>query len=307
MRTERNNAHQSNNQTATDCNNITDCCHRCFPGPEDQTNSPKMVFQYMKAEYAIDNLLRLHLPVTSADKTNDLHEYLFAICMKDDPFGRKDEDLKIAKENIHRYVQEYAAVVQFVSFSETNNNQPLWAHYGDKHKGVCLGFTFDLEIDGDNLLRPVLYDAPVVDRIAEPGEVRTGEELHGLISRILRSKRPEWSYEREWRLEIPATYHRLEQSSTETKFFRVLKSELRQIIFGTRCHPIDIGRVSLVCLKNGMNVPFFRMDSDIESKTCEGKQRDVRTVYQMEPKLKLLSTSEMERFMNLALLSGCRI
>ena len=74
----------------------------------------------------------------------------------------------------------------------------MWSHYGDKHRGVCLGFarTDSTELGEDDACAPVSYtdDFPQV-RFAEI-YAPDGRMTDALMF----TKAREWAYEKEWRM-----------------------------------------------------------------------------------------------------------
>ena len=83
------------------------------------------------------------------------------------------------------------------SFSEVNDNELMWAHYGDEFHGVCVAYDFSL------LLRNLSNDVRFV-RMSyseeEPKATNTGHAVDLLARRSLSSKSYKWLYEREWRM-----------------------------------------------------------------------------------------------------------
>jgi hypothetical protein len=76
---------------------------------------------------------------------------------------------------------------------------PMWAHYANNHKGVCL--EYDTQNFDDNvikLLHPVCYSRNRIDVT----EYLIGKNLfyQEIITKIPLIKSTEWKYEREWRL-----------------------------------------------------------------------------------------------------------
>ena len=69
----------------------------------------------------------------------------------------------------------------------------MWAHYGDRYRGFCLGFDVPKRpLTTDTRLAQVKY---VEHRLSWPRE--RGPEF---LDRIFVTKFSHWSYEREWRL-----------------------------------------------------------------------------------------------------------
>ncbi|MCD8062782.1 MAG: DUF2971 domain-containing protein [Akkermansiaceae bacterium] len=79
------------------------------------------VYIYMTYANMLKVLIGRHLKVLSPRKCNDPYEFW--------PCGFKEQ-------------KKYYEDIGFLSFSSTCTSNPMWGHYGEKHKGVCLEFTF---------------------------------------------------------------------------------------------------------------------------------------------------------------------
>jgi hypothetical protein len=83
------------------------------------------------------------------------------------------------------------------SFSETNDNSVMWAHYADQFKGVCIEYDF-------MRLRRLLPDSATFVRVSynEQSIVVSSRDKNDteIAMKILSSKSHRWLYEREWRL-----------------------------------------------------------------------------------------------------------
>lgn len=85
-----------------------------------------------------------------------------------------------------------------LSFSTNCHNNPLWAHYADNHKGVCI--QYDIKNNAkkfifDNCF-PVFYDDSNFSN-----EITSLDNIKDeLILKPLLKKGTDWSYEREWRI-----------------------------------------------------------------------------------------------------------
>lgn len=81
------------------------------------------------------------------------------------------------------------------SFSETHDNEIMWAHYAQEFAGVCVAYRFSKllsGLDGDvEFIRLSYQDkAPTIPQSKTPGY---------LAKRVLSCKSYRWLYEREWR------------------------------------------------------------------------------------------------------------
>src|SRR5215216_5139997 len=88
-------------------------------------------------------------------------------------------------QGVARAVEQLPRRFGVVCFSRNWNNPLLWAHYSDKHKGICLGF--DLP---DDFLKGVTY---LRDRVPPPQGVSDINEA--LAQQWLFTKFADWCYE----------------------------------------------------------------------------------------------------------------
>ena len=108
-----------------------------------------------------------------------------------------------------------------VCFSFKWSNPVLWAHYADKHKGICLGFDVP-----DEFVRPVEY----VDR-RRPFPTETDDPIEIALIWIF-TKFSGWRYEDECRI-----FANLDQEEDGNYFadFKESKMVLREVILGCEC------------------------------------------------------------------------
>ncbi len=113
-------------------------------------------------------------------------------------------------------------------FSKTWGNPVLWSHYGDKHRGICLG----LEICEEDRAKayPAQYtkNRRLIDFELSPHN--TPNELNGLVRGMLLTKYKDWAYENEVRMFEPV-------DDSEKFSFKTLdnKLQLKEVILGARC------------------------------------------------------------------------
>lgn len=111
--------------------------------------------------------------------------------------------------NIRKSIDEHFLIT---CFSETYDNQLMWAHYADSHRGICVEYDLskidDIEINYIKLnLLPVKYckarpQIPIqTDRINQYHyKVSEGNYTISDQYRFLLTKSMDWKYEREWRI-----------------------------------------------------------------------------------------------------------
>jgi len=159
----------------------------------------RMFYQYqpLKNEYIqtiIDHSLYVSDPSNFNDPfdcwgllVNDIEHYNF-------------EKVTQSEIKLRKGVKELGVVCLTSSW----DNQLMWSHYAGSHTGICLGFKFsDLTWkDRDYfLLRPVQYSniTPIPMSKAWKDE-KKGLPSEATATTFLRTKNPDWHYEKEWRI-----------------------------------------------------------------------------------------------------------
>jgi hypothetical protein len=111
-----------------------------------------------------------------------------------------------------------------VSFSTRPNCPLLWSHYGDQHKGICVGYSAPNNVP----LKPVEYGGERSVKASLVLKMMKGDEKakESVDQAVLLKKANSWRYEKEWRLLGP---HGVNHSTLE----------LEEVIFGLRC-PLSV-------------------------------------------------------------------
>lgn len=132
------------------------------------------------------------------------------------------------RRKIVKMIEEYHNQrTGMICFSTVWNNPMMWAHYADKHKGLCLGF--DVE---DHLVSNVEYTD-------EKLNVEFGAHLpnHGLsaelLNNVLITKSKVWAAEQERRVFASLTNPDPKSGLYYTDFGSQI--QLRSVIIGHRC------------------------------------------------------------------------
>jgi hypothetical protein len=126
-------------------------------------------------------------------------------------FGRYVED-----ELLRRYNKG------IVSLAERSDCPLMWSHYGDQHRGVCIGYS--VPDRAAESLHEVTYDGSRVIEASTVAAMVNGDEgaRRKVDEAVVTRKADAWRYEREWRLVGP----RGAQCSP---------LELEEVVFGMRC------------------------------------------------------------------------
>ena len=144
--------------------------------------------------------------------------------------------------------QDFVADVQneklslgIASFSETWDNELMWAHYADGFRGICIAYSVTKLLEGLNDADASLARIVYGDR---PYSLNTsGHQNQDRSRAILSTKNLKWSYEREWRL-----------FASERGRAQYLEGTVRHVWLGARMHLSDRREVSARIKKMGVDV-----------------------------------------------------
>jgi hypothetical protein len=148
---------------------------------------PMRLYYMTEAKWAKKILQEQRFKLSRLNELNDPFEFMGA-CI-----GEK-KARKIAKV-LHDH---WHKTVGILCTGASYKSPVMWAHYGHKHEGVCLGFDF---VVNDELSTPseVKYEPERVKGLFDnlgPKNILTEEQLQLLLT----TKFKDWEYEREWRL-----------------------------------------------------------------------------------------------------------
>ena len=109
-----------------------------------------------------------------------------------------------------------------VSFAEQDDCLLMWSHYGDQHRGICIGYSVPERAAGD--VHKVEYGRGRLVRASDVAAMLDGEdEARARVDEsVLLRKAESWPYEQEWRL--------IGRRETQNS-----PLELEEIIFGMKC------------------------------------------------------------------------
>ncbi|MBK8163989.1 MAG: DUF2971 domain-containing protein [Gammaproteobacteria bacterium] len=136
-------------------------------------------YYFTTASFGLSALQKRRLKVARIHELNDPFEFL-GVELSDPDFR------KIIKET----KRELSNGSGLVCFSKSWRHPMLWAHYGEKHRGICLGFDV-----ADEKLEHVSY---LNSRFPKPSNVHSGS----FMRKLLYTKFAHWSYEDEYRLYV---------------------------------------------------------------------------------------------------------
>lgn len=146
----------------------------------------KIYYHFLSSQYAIHDLERKMIRVSTLDTLNDPFELM--------PYLRYGK-----REEIKRYLDirdRISKIYGLLCFSQTWTEPLLWSHYADKHKGIALGF----EITNSPRFFDVVYDPnPIRKQFSLTNDLITNKNLFLELAQI---KYINWKYEQESRMLI---------------------------------------------------------------------------------------------------------
>lgn len=173
-----------------------------------------LAYHFLPAHHAVDNVQKRRLKLALLHELNDPFDLLAADLRK-----------KKHREVFTHWRDTMAKSYGLLCFSRTWHNPLLWSHYGDKHRGICLGF----QVSALSTAIAVSYSGRrlpgVVERLID-----TNRFDEAAMRRVLKTKFEDWKYEREIRI-----FGRLKDREGDLYFsdFEPTLS-LREVILGAR-------------------------------------------------------------------------
>lgn len=219
----------------------------------------KLIYKYYKINtFLYDVLISNQLYFSTFNQFNDPYDCYMTFFEKvtEEDFKVYLKGLKLSEEIVQKYLKAFSRkpdefVKPFIDaykgwinhygiccFTKGKENILLWSHYADSHKGVCLGFDYDLMIK-----KFTQYDD--VEYSSEPFYFDLKNSETSVAKTILR-KSIDWKYEDEVRFVM-------ERSKT-IDFYQ---DALLEVNFGTRCPDRDKMNIQhLVSKMNYRNCQF---------------------------------------------------
>jgi hypothetical protein len=171
------------------------------------------VYKFLTTEYGLKSLRERRLKITQLDELNDPFELA--------PFDLSNRVLRRAVKMVSTHFENGRGML---CFSANWRDPVIWAHYADKHRGVCLGFEIP---DNGELWRPVRY---VSHRLKFPKISLTGNDTY-ITEQLLFTKYANWQYEEEIRFFAEL------KDEDNGKYYKDFDESLRlvEVIAGVRC------------------------------------------------------------------------
>jgi hypothetical protein len=170
------------------------------------------VYHYLNVCWALENIRQRRLKLCKIDDTNDPYEWQ---CVRSchPPTQGVLGSLKT----------KVGGAYGMLCFSRTSSNILMWSHYGDNHKGICLGFDVP-----DEWVRDVRYMSSVQEIASLIDSPEQDQER--VIDQLSSVKYIGWAYEEEVRV------HGLREVEEGGKYFTSFgdQLQLKEVITGAR-------------------------------------------------------------------------
>ncbi len=187
------------------------------PPPSDTLR----VYHLASADHAVNDIELRRLKVARFSDLNDPFE-LMGVNLRE----------QILRGVVSAFKEEYNAHTGLLCFSANWTNPVLWSHYGEKHRGVCLGF----DVNKAQLQGVHYEDARILRELSNEGNpLLLSEELQALL---LTTKFKHWQYEAEHRMFVKLS----DMNADGSMYFCPFNSHLKlaEVILGDRCrHSLD--------------------------------------------------------------------
>ena len=174
----------------------------------------QVYYHFLSYKSAVNDLENKRIKVSTLGSLNDPFEFM--------PYGRYGFKERQSYNRVFRAVSKKWGIL---CFSRTWKEQLLWAHYGDKHEGIALGF----EIPKDKIIK-VKYNSSEIREKFELTDDPNENERRFL--NLADKKFREWKYEKEFRLLIELKDCKSEANYYFIPFGDILR--LREVILGCR-------------------------------------------------------------------------
>jgi hypothetical protein len=178
----------------------------------------KRVYKFTSAKYGILNLESRRLKLSNLDDLNDPFDVFNSIDTTNPHIAQA-----VAAMSVH-----FRGRIGMLCFSRNWDNLLLWSHYGESHRGLCLGFDIRDNSSEAGVYMDVLYQ-PNLMKIRDPRDIN-----QDLAFRLLSTKHESWSYEQEVRIFVQIN-DPPDEGRSYAQFGPHL--QLREVIIGAECDP----------------------------------------------------------------------
>jgi Protein of unknown function (DUF2971) len=141
------------------------------------------LFYFTSAKYGLENVAKRRIKISRFSQLNDPFELLAN--------GMSDNDLRKAFRELRDDLNSDNGLI---CFSERWSNPVMWSHYGEKHRGICLGFKVKPEFP-----TKVTYRQSRLRYTKDDFAPNNPANKKAMLD-CLTTKFSHWRYEREWRV-----------------------------------------------------------------------------------------------------------
>lgn len=184
----------------------------------------------------IECLKRSRLWLSTYSQLNDPFEFNSMYVDQND----SDTDLKTIKERISD-LRESRLICSFSNINK--RNLPLWAYYGNNHRGYCLQFS----VIDKKYIYPVIYEKNkvLVSKSFSDNEIKRDDLLleyqnysSAWIHFSFCTKFDRWAHEKEWRLIFASSRESDKWESTSLPW-QIVGLKLENIFVGLKCEKVE--------------------------------------------------------------------
>ncbi|WP_314926618.1 DUF2971 domain-containing protein [Aeromonas piscicola] len=172
-------------------------------------------YSYLPPEFFDEPTLKITSPIHLNDPfesllPSDIKEYIQELIESNEI--NHTQYTQYTKEQMIKSLTQTMQLNGVISFSETQRNLLMWAHYADDHKGLCIGYETDEILFSDTKkrlksfsgIRKVNYDTVRHEHFGEIEKIKDPAYLHHyIVSNVMLTKGDSWIYEKEHRFIIP--------------------------------------------------------------------------------------------------------
>jgi hypothetical protein len=232
-----------------------------------EKKAPKLIYKYYRInENLFDVLISNQIYFSSIAQFNDPYDCHFTI--KDSPTGEDFEKfwtqfgndketyqkfLELFEKNPKKCLEPILKALKgalnyygICCFAVSKENFLMWSHYADSHKGVCLGFDYEM-------LTKQFTQFDKVEYRKEPF-VYDLSDVSGSTAKAILTKSTHWEYEEEVRFLM---------ERSKSCDFNI--AALREVNFGAKTHPRHMLNVLYLVQKMGYANCSFHKARIIES------------------------------------------
>jgi len=189
------------------------------------------LYKFLTAEFGMKTIREKRLKISTLDDLNDPFDLL--------PYEMRKLHIRRAFKSL---TADFTRILGIICFSSNWKDPVIWAHYSDKHKGLCLGFEVPKRLG-----RKVRY---VKKRLLFPEhQVLSSEPM-------LFTKFASWAYEKEVRSFRPL----LESTKSGNLYYMDFGGDLKlvEVIAGARCRVTESGLRSAIKPLEGVKLKRAR-------------------------------------------------